>query len=470
MEKSIRNFNFLVLAGPVLGLVVSATFIPTVSAQKAPGANPIMKAGSELVAGDRKLEDPLRVYQQTENLKWAETAKIKETEGCKYLQSWEPSFITKNHWNSSIPAFARRRVRPVLLAIPAKTNCIKIGVPARVASVDRATGLAMDLGWFMPTGIAPRRPELAKQEEAVLVSAGLIGSDAEIVMVTGQSINSVGPVGPGNYAPRMVGVRMIDRDQMEAAIKDGTQIVDVRSKKQFDLVRVKGAVHVPYTPGPRMKIFDEYANYVKSGDAFDIRRVNPDREKPIILIGEGWESDGVYRAAIVLRSEGWKKIFIFYEGMNYFTGMQWSPPLTSGLAGAPVSANQVADLLLDRSSGLQVIDVREAKEFNVVRLPGAKLAPYRERDDLKLRRTAGLNGKILTDYGDVWAAPPGLDKTKPILIIDQSPYDWRAYKAALVAKSQGFSKIYWSYSGVEAWALLAQAVPERFPVVRGAAK
>ena len=437
-------------------------------AQKAMAPNSLLKAGSEFVTGDRKLEDPLRPYATFEDPKLAEKATIKETEGCKYLQPWESTFISENHWSANSPPYTARRSRGAIFAIPAKTNCVKIGVPAPVAAVDRATGLAMSVGWFMPTGISPRRPAMAKHEESILVSAGLVGSDAEIVFVTGRTMNAAGPMGPGNYAPRMVGARMIDRDQMEAAIKDGTQIVDVRSKKQFDLARVKGAVHVPYTPGPRMKVFDEYANYVKSGDAFDIRRVNPDREKPVILIGESWDSDGVYRAAVVLRSEGWKKVFVFYEGMNYFTGMHWAPPLGSVLVGPPMNSFQLADLLADKTQPLQVIDVREAKEFSLGTVPGAKLAPYRERDDLRLRR-AGINGQILTTYGDTWTPPAGIVKTNPVFFIHQDARDWRAYKAALVAKSMGFTKIYWSSPGIESWAILTQKAPERFSIVRGAA-
>lgn len=450
-----RNFLFLTV------LTLAPMFAGTASAQQAMSPNKYVKAGTEYVTGDRSLPDPLRPYEGLAKPELAEKATTKETEGCKTLQSWEPSIISLNQWQSNVSMFAARLSRSVVFAVPAKSSCVRVGEPAPLAVMDPATGISVLVGWFLPTAIHGRRPEFAKVEEVILTSAGLLGTDADIAMVTGRTLDGSGFFTTGTYTPRMSGVRMLDRDQMETAIKDGTQIIDVRAKKQFDLSHIKGAVHVPYTTGPRMTMFDPYTNYAKNGDAFDIRRVNQDREKPVVIIGENPTSDGMYRAAVVLRSEGWKKVFVFYEGMGFFTGNQWAPPSSSALVGAPVTALQAIDLLNDKTKGVKLIDVRSTKEFEAGYIPVATSAPYIERDDLRLQRP-GINGKILLEYGDTWTPPASIPKTTPILLIADDSRDWRAYKAALVAKHLGYSTIYWVLVGVERWEERVKRVPERY--------
>jgi rhodanese-related sulfurtransferase len=269
--------------------------------------------GSEVVVGDRGLPDPLFSYMDEEQPEIAKKVAIKETEGCKVLQPWEPTIVSREHWQTVSQIFGPSFSQVGILAINATTNCMKVGNPAQIVELDPASGLTTLMGWFMPTGIANPRPEFKTLEDPILISAGLYGTKQPVNFVSGRVIFSTRSRQVANYAPRLNGARFITRDQIEAAIKDGTQVVDVRSKKQFDVVHIKGAIHVPYTTGPRMRILDDYSSYAKAGDAFDIRRVNPDRQKPVILIGEEPDADGVYRAAVVLRSEGWKKIFIFYE-------------------------------------------------------------------------------------------------------------------------------------------------------------
>lgn len=435
-------------------------FAPLTSAQV---SEPLFKPGTEVVTGDRNLEDPLFQYSDLAKPELAEKALIKETEGCKVLQSWEPTIVSRDHWQTVSQIFGRSVSQVGVLAVNAATNCLKLGVPAQIVQLDAASGLTTLLGWYMPTAIAGPRPEHSVQEGLLLISAGLVGKKVPVNFISGRVIFSTRTREVSSYAPRLNGARFITRDQMEAAIKDGTQIIDVRPKKQFDVIHIKGSTHVPYTTGPRMAILDDYSKYAKAGDAFDIRRIGTDREKPLVLIGEEPDSDGVYRAAVVLRSEGWKKIFIFFEGFNYFSGMSWTPPLGTVFFTAIGEPAQLAALRADRTLGAKIIDVRSSLEFMQGAIPGAISAPFKERDDLRMR-SLRLNGEMLLKYGDSWPLPATLAKTTPIVIIGENIQDWRAYKAGLIARASGFTTIYRFGLGMSTWRLFSSQDPVAYPL------
>ncbi len=469
MEKSITKFAISRVSFALVVLVATVTNVTSSTAsaprsqKKSVGsavpANPLYPVGTEFTVGTA-VREVLQPFDRLENPDMYKAAVVKETEGCKTLLPWEPVIVAREHWQSIVsPVDFESNIG--ILAIPAQSNCVKVGIPIRVAALDRATGITALLGNFFPTAIAPARPQFASQETLLRASAGLLSFEGSVVFVSGAVITNYPAIGGGRYAPRITGVRVIDRNQMETAIQDGTQIVDVRSKKQFTLAHVKGATHVPYTPGARMKQSDDYSAYAKSGDAFDIRRVNQDRSKPVILMGEGPYSDAVFRAAVVLRSEGWKNIFLFYEGMNYFTQMVPSPPVLSKLVNVLLHPISVVDLL-SASQDVKLIDVRSEAEFAEATLRGAILAPYRERDDLRLHRV-GLSGRMLTEYGDSWSPPASFAKTTPLVIFGTDGFDWRGYKAALVAKSMGFTNVNYFRPGFVSWHAESVLNASRYP-------
>lgn len=461
MANNIRNFwktGFSV----ILLLAVALVYVPPLWSQSSdrPG---LLKPGTELAVGVKQLPDPLVPYKFLVNSALYEAAREKETEGCKVLKPWEPVYVTAIHLQS-IYEVARSVVSEAgVLAVAADSNCVRVGYPMHLAELDAATGTSSTVGYFMPTAIAPRRADFAALENPILISAGLFGTNVPVAFITGRMIAVEEGRAPEFFAPRMIGARMLDRNQMETAIADGTLIVDVRSKKQFDLVRVKGAVHVPYTLGPRARRLDPYASYAKSGDAFDIRRVGQDRQKPIVLIGENRESQEPIRAAVVLRSEGWKNIFIFQEGMSYFTGMMSAPPNKSMLVGLVEEVSQLQNVRLDAALGAKLVDVRSAAEFKAGTISESLNAPMVERDDLRLRRL-GLNGSILNSYGDVWTPPGDLAKTTPLIFFGENDRDWRPYKAALMARAAGFKSVYWFPKGFSMWKLMSNFEQILFPV------
>lgn len=442
--------------------VFAAVFAAVSSSVAAPPAEMLFIPGTEMTYGLETLPDPLRAFDQYADTKKFSAAAVQSTAGCSNFEVWEPVLVSRAHWRTIAPAASSASGWGVL-AIAAELNCIKLGQPAHVAELDRLTGITTTLGWFLPTGIADRRAQYSDQEEALLVSAGLVTYRRPIVFVTGRVITSYLSDGDGRYAPRMSGIRIVDRKQMESAIQDKAQIVDVRTAKQFAAAHVKNSVNATYTTGPRMKTFDAYPSYAKAGDTFDLRKVDPDRQKPVILLGSGPYSDNVYRAANTLRSLGWKNIFIFYEGFDYFAQMLWKPPAASGILET-INRPEVLSRLRS-GANINLVDVRTDVEFLDGRVAGSVLATYKERDDLRIHRPS-LNGHVLKLYGDSWTPPAGIDKTAPTVIIGRDEYDWRSYKAALVAKALGFQSVYWYRVGVESWKLVGADQPALYPVTR----
>ena len=471
MQKSIEKPTFssrLVRIAVNVTPILLALGCAFAFGQKAPPsgagvAPPVLlyKPGTEITMG-AEIANPLTAYDSYADPKPFEGVTPNQTSGCKNLEVWEPVVVSRIHWNSLTSPLLASSATGVL-AIAADLNCLKLGRPAHIAELHAPAGIMTTLGWFMPTGIAVERPEFASQEDRLRTSAGLLGYKGAVVFVTGRVIYYDRSTTGRRYAPRMLGARVITRRQMETAIQDGAQIIDIRSKKQFSAAHVKGAVHVPYTAGARMKIFDEYANYVKAGDAFDIRRINQDKQKPVILMSEGPYSDNLFRAAVVLRSEGWKQIYLFYEGFNYFSRMLWKPPAGSGLFETIVDTRFFDSYRKIR--GAIVVDVRSESEFAEGHIEGALNYPYQERDDIRMRRP-GLSGDLLRQYGDTMKQDPPLGNFNSLLFVGRDQYDWRSYKAALIAKSLGYKNIYWFRGGFDLWEASHYDDEAGYPIVR----
>lgn len=463
------GMNIQIRVDALYRIIICGAIAATALSAHAQGP-PLTKPGTEITAGDSTLPDPLFPYEKFKNEALAEKSPLKQTKGCSALEAWEPVVVSEDLWRSIAPISGRPKSNRGVLVVESDVNCIKVGIPALISKLNPATGVTTYLGWFLPTGMAGPRKEFEKQEAALVVGAHLLATKSELVYVSGRVIASLQSKLVGMPTPRMQGAKFITRDQIESAIADGAQIVDVRTKKQFDLAHVKGATHIPYTLGPRSAIGDVYAAFAKNGDAFDVRRVNADREKPVILMGESVATEAVIRAGIVLKSEGWKNIFVFYEGFSFFSGMAASPPVTSNIINV-MDTRELAELIATSSSSTLLFDVRSEAEFRESTIAGAQFAAMVERDDLKLRRR-GLNGLDLKSYGDTVNVPPEHAKnpkvSPPIVVFGSDSADWRGYKAALILKSLGYPSVSWYRAGAGSWTLRSVESPTRFPVTRSA--
>lgn len=448
----------------LLGLVlVIGAFVPGAEAQERQNTKRklLFPSGTEVVAGKSSLPDPLRPYDSLIDTKFAEKSPVKQTTGCDKLEVWQPVVVQVEQWRAIDPFIPTGYSEVGVLAVQASTNCVKVGHPMRISNLRLPAGIAVELGWFFPTAMVGRRKEMENQETRLLFKAGLPADTQDVVFVTGRVIATFPSLFALNVS-RMVGARFISREQIETAIRDGTQIIDVRSKVAYSQFKIKGSVNIPYTTGPRFRFYEEYADYVKSGDAFDVRRVQVEKEKPLVIIGN-FGDHNIYRAAVVLRSEGWKNVLVFWEGMQYFTGMVWTPPARSELIRI-VDGYQVAKMLADRTKKPVVIDVRRAQHFAVGTIKDAYTHEYFERDDLYYR-VRGLNGAMLKEYGEWASIPPKIAAGVPIIVVGYHERDWRGYKAALTIRHYGYGDVSWYRGGFADWLSLKILDPVLFPTV-----
>lgn len=418
--------------------------------------------GTEVVVGKKATPDPLIPYNSLIDLKFAEKSPVKETAGCGQLEVWQPVLVQHEQWRSIDPILPTGYSETGVLAVQASTNCVKVGHPMRIAHLRLPAGIGAELGWFFPTSIVGRRPEFTKQEARLLFKANLPAETTDVVFVSGRVIATF-PFHMRPHVPRMVGARFIDRTQIETAIREGTQIVDVRSRAAHEQFKIKGSINIPYTTGPRMHMYEEYKDYIKSGDAFDVRRVQTEKSKPVVIVGN-FNDNNIYRAAVVLRSEGWKNVLVFWEGIEYFTGMVWTPPAQSELVKL-VDGPEVARLMSDRTLKTVVIDVRRTQHFARGTLEGAYASEFYERDDLFFRQR-GLNGAMLLEYGEWLKVPTEVAPGAPIVIVGYHERDWRGYKASLILRQYGFGNVNWYRGGVADWLNLNALNPKMFPVAR----
>ena len=444
----------------VAGLL--ATQPATVSAQAKGKEKNLFPANTEVVIGKAALPDPLRPYDSMIDPKFIEISPLKETSGCTQLEVWQPVVVEPEQWVAIIGVVPMGTSEVGILAVNPNVNCVRPGHPMRVVHIRSESGISVEEGWFFPTSIHGRRTEnqeVIDLENQLLLTAKMPLDAKDVVFVTGRVISSLRKP----WAPRMSGTRFIDRKQMEAAIKDGTTIVDIRSRASFEKFRIKGSINVPYTTGPRMQFHEDYKDYSKSGDAFDVRKVPADKEKPVIITG-AFDIPALYRAAVVLRGEGWKNIFIFWEGIEDFTGMIWSPPVTSELIRV-VAAHEVAKMMADKTLNPVIVDVRRPVQFSVAHIPGAYPLEFYERLDIRLR-LPGLNGEMLLDYGEYATVPEGLSTATPIIFVGSDESHWAPYKAALIARSYGFANVMWYRGGMAEWGRLRLANSRLFRVNR----
>lgn len=416
--------------------------------------------GTEVVAGKSSLPDPLRPYDSLIDVKFAEKSPVKQTTGCENLEVWQPVLVQVEQWRAIDPVISTGYSEVGVLAVQASTNCVKVGHPMRVSRLMLPAGIGVEMGWFFPTSMVGRRAEMGNQESRLLFKAGLPADTQDVVFVTGRVIATF-PTTALPRVPRMVGARFIGREQIETAIRDGTQIVDVRSKAAYSQFRIKGSVNIPYTTGPRMHMYEDYSDYVKSGDAFDVRRVQPDKEKPVVIIGS-FSENSIYRAAVVLRAEGWKNVFVFWEGIEYFTGMVWTPPAQSNIIRI-VDGVQVAKMLNDRKQPPVILDVRLDQHFAFGTIAGAYTSVFFERNDL-FYRLRGLNGGMLVEYGEWVKLPTEVAPGTPIIVVGYHERDWRGYKVALILRHYGFGNVSWYRGGLGDWTNLHFLSPQLFPI------
>ena len=160
--------------------------------------------------------------------------------------------------------------------------------------------------------------------------------------------------------------------QIELKESEGALLVDVRTPYQFDDAHVPGAVCIPI---------------VEAGFGSKLAWVAPE-DTEIVLIGR--DDDDARHAAALAMAIGLRKLGGFLSG-----GMtSWR------IEGKPVESIGRVDVdeLHDRRDSVQILDVREEREWDEVRIPGSVHLPYH----------------------DIQEIPPELADGKPIAVICES--------------------------------------------------
>jgi rhodanese-related sulfurtransferase len=111
------------------------------------------------------------------------------------------------------------------------------------------------------------------------------------------------------------------------------------------------------------------------------------------------------------------------------------------LAGVKlVNAAEVKTMI---DSGVPVIDTRVSAEYAEKTIKGAKSVPYKE----KSAKDVGFDAS--QDQFDLSKLPA--DKSAPVIFFCNSGECWKSYKASVVAKKAGYTKIYWFRGGFPEW-------------------
>ncbi|MGY4827921.1 rhodanese-like domain-containing protein [Sphaerotilaceae bacterium SBD11-9] len=113
----------------------------------------------------------------------------------------------------------------------------------------------------------------------------------------------------------------------------------------------------------------------------------------------------------------------------------------ASLAGVKVVGADEVKTMLD--AGVPVIDTRVAAEYSEKTIKGAKSVPYKE----KSAKEPGFDAAL--DQFDLSKLPA--DKNAPLVFFCNAGECWKSYKASVVAKKAGYTKIHWFRGGFPEW-------------------
>lgn len=442
-----------------LGLVVSSV------AQEAfaEDAIDLPAPGTQYTTGDKSLLDPLRLYDQLIDEQLKPKSGIAATEACKTVEAWRPVEISDATYHALVPdTLSSTRSRLGVFAVDRNVSCVQVGYPVRLTTKQGSSGLYADVGWFMPTGLNPSPAVPDTPHGLIAGMAGLLGAMDRAIFVSGRFIFSETGDGLLRQGPKLDGVLAINREQVEAAIQAGNFVLDVRADNEFARSRVKGAVSVPYQLGRDLNILGGPGTYASQGDRFDLSKVTVGKDQPVLVIGSDIDDLRPRRAALLLASRGYSRVYYFYEGMAYFQNMIAFPPTVSKQVTV-VDLAQFSRLLVDPAIKAETVDIRSRADFAAGHIPGAWSSVYKEADGLQFRRR-GLSGEILAKVGDQFVVPNAIPKSAHIVVIGRDRRDFAGYKAALVLKANGFSNVYWCRDGMLTWISLSGEYWGRFVV------
>ncbi|HET8758328.1 MAG TPA: rhodanese-like domain-containing protein [Solirubrobacteraceae bacterium] len=190
--------------------------------------------------------------------------------------------------------------------------------------------------------------------------------------------------------------------QVEAQRQAGALLVDVRTDLQFDDAHIPGAVCNPA---------------VRAGFGTKLAWV-ADRDQPVVFIGR--DDEDALHAAHLAASVGITHVAGYLAGGMTSWREEKRPTETVERIDVPA--------LHDRAEHVQVLDVREADEWESGHIPGA----------------------VHTPYHDIGAIPDGIDPARPVAVICSSGQR-SAVAASLLLRHGAEKVIHVADGGVGTW-------------------
>lgn len=119
----------------------------------------------------------------------------------------------------------------------------------------------------------------------------------------------------------------------------------------------------------------------------------------------------------------------------------WAANTPAALDGVKIISAEEAKKMQD--AGAPIYDNRVSAEYAEKTIKGAKSLPYKEKSEKAAEFDA------TKDDMDLAKLPS--DKAAPIVFFCNGGECWRSYKASVVAKKAGHTKIHWMRGGMPEW-------------------
>ena len=193
--------------------------------------------------------------------------------------------------------------------------------------------------------------------------------------------------------------------QVELMKREGALVVDVRTDQQFDEAHIPGAVCI---------------TALSAGFGSRLAWI-ADRDQEILLVGR--DDDDALNAAKLATAVGIRRLAGFLHGGMTSWREERRPVAT-------IERLPIGDLAARAdANGLQILDVRERREWDAGHIPGSVHMPYHDID----------------------AIPEGIDATRPVAVVCASGQR-AAVAASLVARFGAERVLHVVDGGVGAWA------------------
>ncbi len=125
----------------------------------------------------------------------------------------------------------------------------------------------------------------------------------------------------GYFTPRLLtGATIVNAEQVTELLKNSATLYDTRSAEEYRSGHIRGAKLLSYIEKSRKEV-----DFDVSLDSFDVAKLEPDKEAPLVFACNGAECWKSYKASLAAIKSGYRKVHWFRGGFP-----EWS------IAGLPI--------------------------------------------------------------------------------------------------------------------------------------